>query len=314
MRGGGNHLESYAFHLLVDSLSAKTYKRLQRFAQILNTLYPCEIFIHEIDSQIFSDCNQWGFEKKQNHTTYFRLLLARFLPKDLQMCLYLDVDMLVCCDLRELFGLDLGKRLAAVVLDSVYLKNHVIPSKNPESQDILLNPQWHFNAGFLLINLSMWRDENIETKALEFLSEYNPRFCDQDTLNVLFAGNTINLGLEWNFVVFSLYPEMRFFGESEDYDIRYSRLEHKFALENTKIVHFNTSIKPWNFLGNLKSESPYNKRIAMWWECALQTPIFATQLKGIYYLNKSKRLATNILKALRIDKCYRLLQSLLCAK
>ncbi|RDU56986.1 hypothetical protein CQA37_00820 [Helicobacter sp. MIT 99-10781] len=269
------------FHILTDSLSSKTKQKLQRFQTQLNTIYPCEIFLHYVEQSVFEGLNKWGFERKQNYLTYYRLLLERFLPKDLDKCLYLDVDMLVVGDLRELFTIDLGDNFAGVVLDSVHIKRHIIPSKNPQYQDIVLNPNWQFNGGFILINLQAWRSGKIEQKALEFLQNYNPVFLDQDTLNVLFGENTLKLGLEWNFVAFSAFENAIFKGENKEYTIRYTRAEHENALKNLKIIHYNTGSKPWKSLIKKKKckQNLHNERICKWWKYALQTPIFGLDIK-----------------------------------
>lgn len=293
----GKNREKYIFHILTDFISPKTQQKLQKFQKQLNILYPCEISLHYVNQSVFEGLNKWGFEKKQNYLTYYRLLLKHFLPKDLKICLYLDVDMLVVRDLRELFTIDLGDNFAGVVLDSIFIKRHIIPSKNAQYQDIILNPNWQFNGGFLLINLQLWRSENIEQKALNFLQNYNPRFLDQDTLNVLFGDKTFKLGLEWNFVIFSTSNNAVFKGENEKYTVRYTRDEHNLALKNLKIIHYNTSLKPWKILIQDKKcmQNLHNQRIYKWWEYALKTPIFNTDIKMLKY----QLILINFLKSIK---------------
>lgn len=308
--GGGNSLkEKYIFHILTDFLSTHTKQKLQRFQIELNLIYPCEISLHYIKQNVFKGLKKWGFEKKQNYLTYYRLLLERFLPKDLKMCLYLDVDMLVVGDIRELFIIDLGDNFAGVVLDSMYIKRHIIPSKSHNFKDIVLNPKWQFNGGFILINLQAWRSGKIEQKALEFLQNYNPVFLDQDTLNVLFGDYTIKLGLEWNFVAFSAFENAIFKGENKEYTIRYTREEHKNAWKNLKVIHYNTGLKPWKSLVKKKKckQNLYNERICKWWKYALQTPIFGFEFTILRFklmltkhLLRLVRGAKRVLKNLRI--------------
>lgn len=236
---------------------------------------------------MFEGLNKWGFERKQNYLTYYRLLLERFLPKDLDKCLYLDVDMLVVGDLRELFTIDLGDNFAGVVLESGFVGTHTIPSKNSSFpfQDIILTPTGYFNAGFIFVNLQAWRSGKIEQKALEFLQNYNPIYLDQDTLNVLFGENTLKLGLEWNFDVALTRENAIFKGENKEYTIRYTRAEHENALKNLKIIHYNTGSKPWKSLIKKKKckQNLHNERICKWWKYALQTPIFGLDIKMLRF-------------------------------
>ncbi|MDE7175714.1 MAG: hypothetical protein K2N75_06710, partial [Helicobacter sp.] len=51
---------------------------------------------------------------KGNHSAYWRLLIADYLPSEIQKCLYLDVDMLVLCDIREIFDIPCDSALAAI--------------------------------------------------------------------------------------------------------------------------------------------------------------------------------------------------------
>ncbi|TWO27861.1 hypothetical protein ZA01_00880 [Campylobacter insulaenigrae] len=80
-------------------------------------------------------------------------------------------------------------------------------------------------------------------QALEFLKLYDPIFCDQDILNIIFKDKIYLLPLEWNFVRFSLMQNVTFKCEDENYMIRYTRKQHEYALSNLKIIHYNTDIK-----------------------------------------------------------------------
>lgn len=57
--------------------------------------------------------------------------------------------------------------------------------------------QGYFNAGFLLINLIRWAEEDISTQAMQLLKNNALRnklsFLDQDVLNILLTNKVIYL-------------------------------------------------------------------------------------------------------------------------
>lgn len=52
------------------------------------------------------------------------LFISELMPSKLKTCLYVDVDMLVLQDLRELFNLDLEDKIAGVVKDIKSIREH----------------------------------------------------------------------------------------------------------------------------------------------------------------------------------------------
>ncbi|WP_291952780.1 glycosyltransferase family 8 protein [Campylobacter sp.] len=262
------------FHIISDFISKNNLNKISDFEQELNKIIQCKILIHKVKNNEFKNARAWGFENSKNHLTYLRFYIDEFINAD--VCLYLDVDMLVVSDISELFSLDLKDKFCACVLDSIYMPNHTISARN-NKKDIKLNPNYHFNAGFLLLNLREWKKANIRKQALEFLKLYDPIFCDQDVLNIIFKDKIYLLPLEWNFVRFSLVQNATFKCECENYMIRYTRKQHEYALSNLKIIHYNTDIKPWKFSYDFEDNlvKSFHKK---WWNYAFNTPIFQKEL------------------------------------
>lgn len=233
--------------------------------------------MHFVDDTIFEDFPKWGFDKQKNYTTYYRLLVSRFVPEGIEKCLILDVDALVVCDIRELFAIDLGECIVAAVdhpapTDSnVCAESLILHSKDGESFDIKKKLPYYICAGLMLLNMPLYRVNNIESQCLDFLRHYIPVHPEQDALNVVLNGKIMILPEEYGFLLANVYVK------------GYETYIHK--LPYAKIVHYNARAKPWNTPAqNLKSHSkfiiryPYYKQ---WWAYALQTPIFSTELKKI---------------------------------
>lgn len=126
--------------------------------------------------------------------TLFRLALEQLAPDDVARVIYLDVDIAVAHDLRELWAVDLGDNLVGAVTDD---------SVAPEA----LASRWglaagggYFNAGVLLIDLARVRAEGVFSAALEFVATHGHDlpYNDQDALNWACWGRWRRLDRVWN--------------------------------------------------------------------------------------------------------------------
>ena len=226
-----------------------------------------------------------------NYLAYFRLKMASHLPQEITTCLYLDVDMLCVSDIRGIFDIDLGYKVCAVVLDADYQPHRIMEGRHSE-RGYALNVETYFNSGFMLVNLTQWRKENVEQQCFEWMSKYAPRWYDQDVLNALLSDKIHILPLEWNFMIGHVENRTKesFKGEGESYSIVYSYEEYLRAKEKIKILHYLTERKPWHSpdVNGRVVEYPYR---AFWWEVAFKTPIFYKDLQLLYMQLQEKMLA-----------------------
>ena len=314
----------FHFHILTDNISKETKEKLKDFEKELNKIYPCKFSIYTL-----SDSDFKGLPKLHgNYLAYFRIKMASYLPQDITTCLYLDVDMLCVSDIRGIFEVDLKDKICGVVLDMPYSTLRAMPSRNG-GNDYILNSSAYFNSGFMLVNLTQWRKENIEQKCFEWLSQYIPSLHDQDALNAVLSDKIYILPLEWNFLAMYFENNNRtyFKGENEIYKLIYTHEEYIKAKDNLKIIHYAGVIKPWQLsiyidIAIATNNICYNK----WWEIACKTPIFYTMIQQqglfasikrqeqmiaqltekVYYLRKPHkrifRLIKRLLKRLRGKK------------
>ncbi len=117
------------------------------------------------------------------------------LPQEIDRCLYLDIDMLVLQPLEELFALDLGENIAAVVLDcsNPYQEKRLKARDSTQADFVFPFRKEYFNSGFMLINLKKWRESQVESRALEFMRTFITRVGDQDILNAVIGKETLKL-------------------------------------------------------------------------------------------------------------------------
>lgn len=124
--GGLNDYKPYIFHTLSDFLSQETQEKLFKLAANLAQIYPCQIQIHWCSD---NDLNLANLRTHNgNYLAYYRLFFKKFLPKNITKALYLDIDMLVFGDLREIFELDLEGATIGVVRD--YYAKRILQPKS----------------------------------------------------------------------------------------------------------------------------------------------------------------------------------------
>ena len=127
--GGQNPLqndplkEGYCFHILTDGMSEEMARKLEALEAELGKEWACRFCVH-----VCEDSDFWGLPKLNgNYLTYLRLKLARYLPQEVERCLYMDADMLCMGDLREIFGMDMEGKICAAVRDAHYQDARIMP-------------------------------------------------------------------------------------------------------------------------------------------------------------------------------------------
>ena len=184
------------FHILHDeTVSEENKRKLKQVAHQKGDV----IEFHQIDSAEF-ECIK---DRTQGFTigTMFRCMLPELLP-DLSKIVYLDADIFVNTDIKELWEFDISDYCLAGVADEGVIKFHIpnILYKYPK-----IDRNQYFNAGVLCMNLRKIKQiGNLRDLVVEFLVN-NPEatYPDQDAFNVLFHNNILYLDSSWNQFVYS---------------------------------------------------------------------------------------------------------------
>jgi lipopolysaccharide biosynthesis glycosyltransferase len=163
-----------------------------------------------------------------------RLFLNRYVPAQYSQFLYLDSDIHILDSLDPLIDAEVppGHFLAANDPMTFLLADDTPQSRDLSShlQSVGLSAEQaskYFNSGVLRINRKGW--DSIGSQAWEAFQRNNgdPRFPDQDVLNLVAADKRLQMSLAWNFPIF----------------MRNSFVEYNIK---PKIVHFMSSPKPWD--------------------------------------------------------------------
>lgn len=168
--------------------------------------------------------------------TYYRLALPNLLPQ-YDKLIWLDGDTIVCRDLSCLFNTDMGNNYIAGVLapyvaqDANYAKILGIP-----------NMKTYVNAGVLLWNLDLMRQNSLEQKFMS-LVDINYIMADQDILNTACFGHIMLLPLRFNMMnkLLKQNNKQMVLGAN-----LYSLQEFDNAVSAPVVIHYCDAQKPWN--------------------------------------------------------------------
>ena len=207
----------------------------------------------KVDNSVLAEL---PFSGHINLVSYYRILIARVLPADIERVIYLDADLIVRTDLARLWDRELAGHwcLAAPDCSAPYLdSSQVLPNYQicgpllasaqpvPNFRELGLNGNAaYFNAGVLLIDLAAWRNADLSRHSLECLERHRQHvtWWDQYALNVVLAGRWGPLDVRWNqgSHVFT-YPTWE--------QSPFERTTYEQLRNDPYIVHFTTRLKPW---------------------------------------------------------------------
>lgn len=134
---------------------------------------------------------------------FYRLLTPQLLSAEIDKCIYLDSDMLVNLDIKELWQTELeDKPLAAVLEMEANAHNY---EHFDAAQKYLLSADFvkyedYFNSGVLVINLNYLRNnKDLILNGVKWRGEHPQCNCfDQDILNYLFSKNYLKLPVKFD--------------------------------------------------------------------------------------------------------------------
>jgi lipopolysaccharide biosynthesis glycosyltransferase len=152
------------------------------------------IQFHEVNPEDFEVENE--AIKHFTIGTLFRLIIPRVLT-GIEKLIYLDADLLVNRDIKELWDIDIAGYSLAAVKDIGYKDLPIVPEFVKQKEGLA---DRYFNAGVLLMNLSFIRNTgDLLELTLHFLKE-NPDagLLDQDAMNYYFNSSTLLLDENWN--------------------------------------------------------------------------------------------------------------------
>jgi lipopolysaccharide biosynthesis glycosyltransferase len=217
-----NPKQEFSFHCITKDIIDNEKQKLQDYLH----QNACKVHYYEINEQLLENLNHttrglWTL------ATYYKVFFPFLVPVTIEKLLYLDIDMIVLKPLKSIYDTPIDGYPVGAVCDRY--------TDNRESLGIF-SADGYFNAGLLLFNIPVWKEQNITEKTLDFASEYPEKlkFVDQDALNAVLVDNWKKLSENYNLV--SLHIP---FG--------ISKKEADILIKDKVVIHF-TGKKPWHFL------------------------------------------------------------------
>lgn len=230
-----NPHESIDFHVILTGTTKQQNDEITKFIEA----HDSKIFFYTIEIDYVKSFAPHS--ERYGLATFYRLLLPQLLPVELKKIIYLDVDIIVVGSIRELYEVQLNDVPLAAVSE---------PMDEPRPDLGLQAVGEYFNAGVLLINLPAWRAQKVTEKAIEFLKDFPEIaiFLDQDALNAVLVKKWVALDDKFNYT-WRAIPY-----------VSQSALDGIVA--DKKIIHYNTSLKPWHRLSGNRLNYLYHQYMA----------------------------------------------------
>ena len=129
--------------------------------------------------------------------TYYRLFIASLFP-EYNKVLYLDCDLVVLGDISELYNIDLGDNILGAAPEQFVQSTKEFRQYAKKALNV--DPDKYVNAGVLLMNLDAFRQNQIEEKFINLITEYDFDLLDPDQayLNYLCMNKIHILPNGWN--------------------------------------------------------------------------------------------------------------------
>lgn len=173
-------------------------------------------------------------------TTYYRLFIAEMFPQ-YDKAIYIDSDLVVKGDISEMYDIDITGSYVGATFEQV-MQVDIFAEYSEKALGIPRDD--YFNAGVLLINCVMWRENKVLDQFIKLLHEFTFVVAqDQDYLNVLFQDKYTKIPKCWDCETF----------------------QPSVTMEDAKIIHYIFTEKPWHYKDCTYAEE--------FWKWARQTSV-----------------------------------------
>ena len=229
-----NKGEALSVHILDDGIGSENKARLLS----LGEKYRQDISFYDVTRYFKSELDPHHLTM----STFSRLYMGSILNEAVDRVLYLDCDIMIRKNLRRLWSADLTGLYAAAVSDCLSASHRTAIGLGSSSI--------YFNAGVLLVNLGLWRQDRLPKEFVHFTEKYggNVLYADQGILNGVMSGKTKLLPPEYNCytLLFDFsYDDLLIYRKPSKF---YSRQQVTAAVSDPAIVHFTAnilSLRPW---------------------------------------------------------------------
>jgi len=176
--------------------------------------------------------NNFNFPNLDNNhisaATYYRLFIDNYISNNTKTIFYIDADIIFLKNSISLFKKCSEKLNNSNFVIAARTEKYFSDDQNEVFSRLNIN-QKYFNAGVLIINLKLWRKQNIQEKLIQEMKKIENHIIhwDQDVMNSFFNGD---------------YQEL-------DNNLNFNSSDFNELNDNVKLLHYIGSNKPWYMSG-----------------------------------------------------------------
>ena len=221
-----NRHMTFHVHLLTHGLVQENISFLNELCHRYNN----EFTIYDVDE---SKLEGVKFREKRplSKAAYYRILLPEILSEEIDKVLYLDCDIIVLGNVKELYDLELSNLALAACQDAS-------PYTNLHRRQLGLDLKGKaFCSGLMVINLDYWRITGAEEKLIEYSKREREMVYlhDQDSLNYVFKNYWYALPYKWGISPLS----------TAVLDKSQKRFDYFEYIFKPGAIHYASPAKPW---------------------------------------------------------------------
>lgn len=253
----------FAFHCFISGKVSKD--DINKMKLVEERYSNCSVEIIDMgDKYLDSKCTH----RYVTNSCLYKFEIINYL-RQYDKVIYLDTDVIVRGDLKDLYSTDLGSNYLAGVLsiNKCILKPDIAKEIDIPDMDTF------FNAGVMLMNLRLLREDNVVVKLESYIGQFEGS-VDQLIFNKVCYGRVLKLPLKYNLIY-----NVRAFIKKQKEIKYYTQEEINEALKSPVIFHYAVDEKPWTYSGLI-----YGKE---WDKYYKKSPYANQNLKRKSYLIKS---------------------------
>ena len=225
----------YIFYVIENNITNKNKKMMRDFVEKRNQQIE---FLHVDTNKLDKNGDLFDFSNRITSIACARILIPELLPKTAHKALYMDSDIIVTRDLKDLYKTNLKNKSAGMIL------NH--DQKNG-AEKLYKFRHGYYNSGVILFNLDACRKNNTSKRMLAFLDKNREKFIskdkknydnkwkfpDQDLINVVWDNEIKTIPTNWNNQCVNGACQL-------------------YVYKNEGIIHYLGSEKPWDYAERYK--------------------------------------------------------------
>ena len=195
----------------------------------------CERYNNKLTTYEVDETKLEGVKFRKNRpltkAAYYRILLPEIIDESIDKILYLDCDIIVLGNVKEIYNIELQDYAIAACPDASPYSDLHRRQLGFDLKDIA------FCSGLMMINLDYWREKDAEEKLLEYSKREREvvYLHDQDSLNYVFKNQWYVLPYKWGVAPLSIAI----------IDKKQKAFDINEYVNSPKILHYASNIKPW---------------------------------------------------------------------